>query len=171
VSSPVVSASCSSCSLTGSHFQHRLRGRASPDSDVVRTDGVGLFARRNNKRWRGLHLRILLVGQLIAAFRAMILASASGRIFLSGHRGIPLKSNCARAGRAGRSWDRGAEHTSRDDCAELSQQFPDWPSSGSRCGFDEGRKAATPARIGIAHAGSLEACDDASLDYRVLVRR
>jgi hypothetical protein len=52
VSSPVVSASCSSCSLTGSHFQHRLRGRASPDSDLVRTDGVGLFARRRNRRWR-----------------------------------------------------------------------------------------------------------------------
>jgi len=43
---------------------------------------------------------------------------------------------------------------------------------GSRCGgVDESRKAATPARIGIAQAGSLEACDDAPLDYRVLVRR
>ena len=67
------------------------------------------------------------------------------------------------------SW---GENTSSEDCTELSQQFSDWPSCGSRCGgFDEGRKAATPARIGIAHAGSLEAYDDTPLDYRVLMRR
>jgi hypothetical protein len=50
--SPLVGASCRSCSLTRLHFQHRLRGRGSPDSDLVPTDGVGLFARRKSGRWR-----------------------------------------------------------------------------------------------------------------------
>jgi hypothetical protein len=66
VLSPVVSASCSSCSLARSHFQHRLRGRGSPDSDLVPTDGVGLLARGRIDAGVPV-LRILLVGQVIAA--------------------------------------------------------------------------------------------------------
>jgi hypothetical protein len=94
VSSPVVSASCSSCSLTGSHFQHHLRGRASPDSDLVRTDGVGLFARRRNRRWRA---------RIAYPSRRQVIAARAGSqmhvMALTGHERTGLSWRLGKANR------------------------------------------------------------------------